>query len=282
MPVAKDGAKIKYGPYSAVAAYGGAAGRVHYENNAPFGTLTSAVREVEVSMWGNVAVEEHYALAHTGAALKGGFSRLEYQMKAAKGASFDDLTAILPAGATDVYYRDIIGNISTSHVRSELSRTVMEINPRFPMFGGWKTEWYQGYNVAAGPYLTANDDGSFTLAFDANLPFADLPVRDYALRVVLPEAATVVSAEAPFPADISTSRRFTYLDGPSFGRPIAVFRAKGTTVSSGAYTGDVKVTFTVPPAASMYKPAYLTAAFFAAFLAAIVGSRINLSLSAAK
>ena len=32
-----------------------------------------------VSMWGNVAVEESYEFLHAGAALKGGFSRYEYQ-----------------------------------------------------------------------------------------------------------------------------------------------------------------------------------------------------------
>ena len=37
-----------------------------------------------------------------------------------KGGSFRYITALLPAAATDIYYRDQIGNISTSHLREEV------------------------------------------------------------------------------------------------------------------------------------------------------------------
>lgn len=66
----KDGSKVKFGPYSDVAAYSAGAAHVHTENNGPFATLASATREVEVSLWGNVAVEEHFELHNSGAALK--------------------------------------------------------------------------------------------------------------------------------------------------------------------------------------------------------------------
>jgi hypothetical protein len=52
---------------------------------------------------------------------------VDYQTKNAKGSSFNNLVAIFPPGASDVYYRDVIGNISTSHVRSEKGRTVLEV-----------------------------------------------------------------------------------------------------------------------------------------------------------
>jgi oligosaccharyltransferase complex subunit alpha (ribophorin I) len=75
------GAKFKWGPYPDVPAYRAGTAWIHYEISTPFATLATVTREVEVSLWGNVAVEEHYDLRHTGAALKGGFSRLDYQMK---------------------------------------------------------------------------------------------------------------------------------------------------------------------------------------------------------
>lgn len=65
-PVKRDGASVKYGVYEDVTAYSVAPARLHCENNAPFATMTSVTREVEVSMWGNVAVEEHYEMRHTG------------------------------------------------------------------------------------------------------------------------------------------------------------------------------------------------------------------------
>jgi len=70
---------------------------VHYENNSPFLTVTEMTRVIEVSHWGNIAVEETYDLIHSGAVLKGPFSRYDYQrhqdgissVKAFKVASTD-------------------------------------------------------------------------------------------------------------------------------------------------------------------------------------------------
>ena len=53
--------------------------KVHEENNSPFLTVTSLERVLEVSHWGNIAVEEHVDVRHTGATLKGSFSRFDYQ-----------------------------------------------------------------------------------------------------------------------------------------------------------------------------------------------------------
>ena len=52
---------------------------IHYENNSPFLTVTHMTRVIEVSHWGNIAVEETLDLYHSGAELKGPFSRYDYQ-----------------------------------------------------------------------------------------------------------------------------------------------------------------------------------------------------------
>ncbi|CAN0435979.1 unnamed protein product, partial [Scytosiphon promiscuus] len=70
--------------------------------HAPFAKVTSCLREIEVSNWGNIAVEEHYDLVHAGAKLKGGFSRMDYMAKRhadSPNPSFRQLEAVLPAGA---------------------------------------------------------------------------------------------------------------------------------------------------------------------------------------
>ena len=54
---------------------------------------------------------------------------------------------MLPAAAKDVYYRDAIGNISTSNLKEVGDAVEIEIRPRFPLFGGWKTKYTLGYNV---------------------------------------------------------------------------------------------------------------------------------------
>ena len=44
-------------------------------------------RIIEVSHWGNIAVEEHIEVRHSGAILKGPFSRYDYQRTQDQGAS---------------------------------------------------------------------------------------------------------------------------------------------------------------------------------------------------
>ena len=60
---------------------------------------------------------------------------------------------MLPVSARDVYYRDEIGNISTSNLREIDDQMELELRPRFPLFGGWKTHYYIGYNVPSYQYL---------------------------------------------------------------------------------------------------------------------------------
>lgn len=77
-------------------------------------------RVIEVSHWGNIAVEEHIHIEHVGAKLKGPFSRYDYQrdQRHERQPSVAGFKTLLPASARDVYYRDEIGNISTSALRS--------------------------------------------------------------------------------------------------------------------------------------------------------------------
>ena len=71
-PVSKSGSTIKYGPYSGVAPFSGGTLTAHFENNSPFLDALSLTREIEVSHWGNVYVEEWYTVKHMGAQHKVG------------------------------------------------------------------------------------------------------------------------------------------------------------------------------------------------------------------
>src|SRR4051812_24443514 len=110
---------------------------VHALNNYPMAKFASMARELEVSHWGAITVEEIYELRHAGAKLKGGFSRFDYQMRrTATSPSFRSLTTTLPGSASNIYYRDQIGNISTSDMRTDKNGDIeLEIQTRFPIFG---------------------------------------------------------------------------------------------------------------------------------------------------
>jgi oligosaccharyltransferase complex subunit alpha (ribophorin I) len=89
---------------------------VHGINNVPQILLSKVERVVEVSHWGNIAITEKYNIYNTGPKIKGEFSRVEYSgynEDAGKNA-FKQTTAILPYAAWGLYYKDEVGNISTS------------------------------------------------------------------------------------------------------------------------------------------------------------------------
>ncbi len=52
--------------------------RVHYEDNKPLASFTYGVKIVEVSHWGNIAIEERYKVENIGAKLEGEFGRVDY------------------------------------------------------------------------------------------------------------------------------------------------------------------------------------------------------------
>ena len=66
---------------------------------------------------------------HVGATLKGPFSRYDYQRNSGASA-VKGYTSLLPAAAQDIYYRDEIGNISTSNARTEEDYVSLELRPR--------------------------------------------------------------------------------------------------------------------------------------------------------
>ena len=71
-----------------------------------------------------------------------------------------------------MYYRDEIGNISTSNMRELDDSVELELRPRFPLFGGWKTHYYIGYNVPSYQYLF--NSGTYNPATESTSPtYAD-------------------------------------------------------------------------------------------------------------
>jgi oligosaccharyltransferase complex subunit alpha (ribophorin I) len=244
-PVKKDGNSISYGPStSSVAGFSTPSSspsplRVHFTFNAPLLTVSTLERILELSLWGNLAVEEYYTLKNDAAALKGSFSRLDY-MRSNNNAPgvFRSLNARIPIEATDIYFRDRIGNISTSTVNPKRQDKVTELEliPRFPLFGSWQTAFHFGYNIPIVPpknsstdhtFLStdASDSSRFILAASFGCPVEIATVDEMTLRVILPEGATQIDFSAPFAVEsVSMEVQKSYLD--TAGKPVLVIKKK--------------------------------------------------------
>jgi oligosaccharyltransferase complex subunit alpha (ribophorin I) len=95
--------------------------RMHYENNKPISVFNYAYRTYEVSHWGNIAVEDKYQIENIGAKLEGEFGRVDYDQNNGGRNAIRKLKARLPMKSFGLWYRDEIGNVSTSRAAREVT-----------------------------------------------------------------------------------------------------------------------------------------------------------------
>eukprot|EP00850_Spirogloea_muscicola_P016550 SM000135S26994 [mRNA] locus=s135:147380:150215:+ [translate_table: standard] len=197
------GKELTFGPYDNVPPLAHSPLTVHYEHDRPFAVAEDVVREIEVSHWGNVYVQEDYSFVHAGARHKGVFSRFEYQSRPHMSgvSSLRGLRARLPPSAHSIYYRDEIGNISTSLVRYHVENTELELSPRYPLLGGWRAKFTIGYSVPLEEFVSRALGGQRVLRATFSTPFEDVVVNNLVVKVVLPEGCWDINAEAPYEAE---------------------------------------------------------------------------------
>ncbi|XP_063236205.1 dolichyl-diphosphooligosaccharide--protein glycosyltransferase subunit 1 [Bacillus rossius redtenbacheri] len=275
-PTSQSDASITYGPYEKVPAFTVDRMSIHYENNSPFVTITNLDRTIEVSHWGNIAVEETIDVEHTGAILKGPFSRYEYQRESQSGvSSVKAIKTILPAAATDVYYRDEIGNISTSNMRVLSDSVELDLRPRFPLFGGWKTHYVIGYNLPSYEYLFNSRDDYLLKMRLVDHVFDDMYAEVVTTRVILPEGSHDIQLATPYPVErLPDTLHFTYLD--TKGRPVVTLR-KTNVVES--HIQDFELQYNFPRILMLQEPLLVVIAFYLLFLLVIIYVRLDFSIT---
>lgn len=99
---------------------------LHFVLNTHFVHSRKTTRYIEISHWGNIFFKDEYYLHNRGAKLRGAFSTIDYN-KGRKDTGKNSYRAEnikLPVNAWGFYYRDEIGNISTTTV----TRTVSDWN----------------------------------------------------------------------------------------------------------------------------------------------------------
>uniref|UniRef100_A0A674PC27 Dolichyl-diphosphooligosaccharide--protein glycosyltransferase subunit 1 n=1 Tax=Takifugu rubripes TaxID=31033 RepID=A0A674PC27_TAKRU len=267
---------IEYGPFRDVAAFSEDTMKIHFENNAPFLTISSITRTIEVSHWGNIAVEETIDLRHTGAVLKGPFSRYDYQRQSDSGiSSVKSFKTILPASAQDVYYRDEIGNISTSHLQVLDDSVEVEIRPRFPLFGGWKTHYIIGYNLPSYEYLYNLGDQYALKMRLVDHVYDDQVIDLLTVKLILPEGARNIHLETPYKIDrLPNQLHYTYLD--TFGRPVLV-ATKNNLVEH--HIQDLVIHYNFNKILMLQEPLLVVGAFYILFFTVIIYVRLDFAIT---
>ena len=244
--------------------------KMHFDHSVPYLKLASASRLIELSHWANnLAVEDHYDLRHQGAQLEKPFSRVDFSRAKYSGMKYpvvESLRFRLPADANNIYYRDVIGNISTSRVMRKINEIEFEVSPRFPLHGGWKTSWFQGYNEPLSSSLKRlGSRYALNVQFFSFPVGADLTADEFQMEVVLPEGAKNIKVDVPFPVDsITEAKHYSYLD--TTGRPKIVIRARNVVPDNQV---DIQIGYDFSSLNLLQEPVILIVAMAAVFLFSI-------------
>lgn len=273
-PSSSNDNAISYGPYKEVKAFKTHEMKIHFENNAPFVVVNEMKRWIEVSHWGNIAVEETYHMTHEGAKLKNHFSRYDFQRQPVH-AAVKSFKTVLPSSARDVYYRDEIGNISTSNMLTQDDSVEVELRPRFPLFGGWQTRYYLGYNLPAYQYLYNKGDNYVLKMRVVDHVFDDFVVDDLLLKIILPEGAKNIKFVAPFNVEEKERELHkTYLD--TSGRPVVTIK-KANLVEN--HIQDFELHYTFAKLQLLQEPLLCVVAFYILFISVIFIVRLDFSIT---
>ena len=204
----RQGTSFTYGPYSERAAGAEEIVSVRYEWTKPLPHSSLLERDVEVSHWGgNLATEERIWLTNRAATLKNHFSRVAYQQAQyynGPSPAIKEMKVPLRGGSVDAYFIDDVGNVSTSHHRAGIEggkEGMLELRPRYPVFGGWSYSFKLGFNGQLKNYLrkVKGERDTFVLRvpfFEALKQPEGVEYERIVTRIILPEGAEYVD---PFP-----------------------------------------------------------------------------------
>ncbi len=275
-PVSYSDSHILYGPYKDLPPFSVGEVEIHYENNSPFVIASQLLRQIEVSHWGNIAVEEEITLEHTGAKLKGPFSRFDYQREPESGlSSVKSFKTILPGTASNIYYRDEIGNISTSHLYNLENAVEVDLRPRFPLFGGWNTQYVLGYNIPSYTYLYTKGDNYLLKMPLIDHIFDNMVIKEAIIKIILPEGSHSIDLSLPYEAErLPDSLHYTYLD--TVGRPVIQIKKTNLVENHIDY---FELRYVFPKMFMLLEPLLIIGFLYILFLSVIVYVRLDFSLS---
>jgi len=262
---------------------------IHYFYNYPVLAVSKLTREAEISHWGaNLNIQDNIHLRNVGPTLKGHFSRLMHQTqlfsKQVAPHTTTELALQLPPGIHSAYYYDIIGNVSTSHLRVAPSPrqgaissqySLLELKPRYPLLGGWNYSFTLGWDspLADSARWDAKE-GRHIVGVPIMTLFIGTVVEDADVKIILPEASTDIEVFAPFsPVADSVATHTTYLD--TTGRPVVLLHYENLT---DKHMGIIYVAYKTPLSAHLKKPVAVATAFLGLFAVAFAWKRVDLRL----
>eukprot|EP01054_Gregarina_sp_Poly1_P007104 Gregarina_sp_Poly_1__7103@NODE_388_length_8987_cov_115_762892_g317_i0_p2_GENE_NODE_388_length_8987_cov_115_762892_g317_i0NODE_388_length_8987_cov_115_762892_g317_i0_p2_ORF_typecomplete_len594_score79_26Ribophorin_I/PF04597_14/4_4e47_NODE_388_length_8987_cov_115_762892_g317_i071208901 len=185
--------------------------RLSFIYNEALPALDSFVRKIYVPQWGQqLKLEETYQLTNEAAPMKGDYrgSDIHVAMRRLIGTrrshdfalsgspilfTFD---ARVPRSASGFEYYDTIGNISTSHVTRRRDEFLVELEPRYPLLGGWSFGWTLKYLIPDSSWIVKSAT-TYSISIPWSAAVSGLWADTVTAQVILPPRSKIVNIVTP-------------------------------------------------------------------------------------
>lgn len=258
--------------------------RSHFTYERPFELLTSASKQVDISMWGNLKFEYDFRILNAAAELDGELSNIDFQAHImSNGRNALRQTRLqLPRDIWRLSLTDEVGNL-TRPVAKYLNEDEIDlvIFPRFSLFGGWKSTYWISYNQWSNKYLFRSEEQPNLFRLDMSFTHILAPILtyDYKLSFCLPEFATFRGFESPFTAVNSYTERSHGLF-EFFGKKC--YTHHYTNIIDKAHNKQISVYFEFDVLMIYYKLMYVILTISMLFAVAFFISRVDLDFTSGK
>lgn len=274
---------VEYGPYKDLEPYSYRQLIARFENPKPMVKASRLDRDVWVSHWGSsISFEETYWIVNIGTKLRDTFSRLDFLRGqgtlSLNLASIRELLLNVGGNARDAYYTDLVGNVSTSNFRSQEGRSVFQLKPRYPVFGGWKYNFTIGWSNDLKDYVKTTGTSQYLLRVPTIEGPEDIYYDNVNLNIILPEGADDIKVLSMSGEELNEDLTFSYLD--TVGRP--TIRLHYSNILDSHKRGDLYVSYSYATSAALRKPLMIASAFATLFSVLLVLSKVDISISKQK
>lgn len=230
-PSSISGKRVKMGPYSNVPAQSYRPMSLRFKHDRGFLVARRATKQLDVGHWGSIPALEEYEVTNKAADHVGEWSRLDYSdgHASAYGTAIGDVWANLPADATNVVYRDLIGNITSSKLRQpNKGKRPLQLTFRFPLMGGWQNHFWFTYDMAHEQYVKSAESGGATHVITVPIwPSlnTDLLCEQLTIRILLPEWSDAIEVDEHPSLKLEKKMDNERTSLTLFGRPVVSLTA---------------------------------------------------------
>lgn len=244
---------------------------IHFRIDTALYEFPLSEKVVDVSHWGSINVEEKIEILNKGARLKGEYGRVD--LGRGGRSSIKGLEGRLPLRSNSLWYRDEIGNISSSQGERMYDDVKMGLTFRFPLVGGWENSFSIGYSLPSKFHIKDYKNDTYRLEINYGNSFDNVKSNLYVMTINLPENVNVIDVFLPTDEDYEVTIGKTYSILDSYGRVSVEVRMKNAFYIHNDM--NIEILYTYSSVWMIYKPVLLSIFIFMILLLVILLKRVS-------